>query len=42
MSLAWVRQQAPVTSTIVGARTVAQLTANLAALKVPLSPAHLA
>ncbi|MCO8269235.1 aldo/keto reductase [Actinoplanes sp. TRM 88003] len=37
VALAWVRQQSLVTSTIVGARTVAQLDANLASLRVELS-----
>lgn len=41
VALAWVRQQAPVTATIVGARTVSQLTANLSSLEVTLSPAEL-
>jgi len=42
VALAWVRQQPLVTSTIIGARTAAQLTANLASLAVTLSAAELA
>lgn len=42
VSLAWARQQEQVTSTVIGARTVAQLDANLASLNVTLTPAHLA
>jgi aryl-alcohol dehydrogenase-like predicted oxidoreductase len=42
VSLAWVRQQTMVSSTIIGARTVAQLTANLASLDVTLSAEELA
>ncbi|MBV2353941.1 aldo/keto reductase [Streptomyces sp. J2-1] len=42
VSLAWARQQSQVTSTVIGARTVAQLDANLASLDVTLTPAHLA
>ncbi|HEY4303904.1 MAG TPA: aldo/keto reductase [Gemmatimonadaceae bacterium] len=38
VALAWVRQRAGVTSTIIGARTVAQLDDNLASLDVSLSP----
>jgi aryl-alcohol dehydrogenase-like predicted oxidoreductase len=41
VALAWVRQQPLVTSTIIGARTVAQLDANLASLDVELTPAEL-
>ncbi|MEV6849492.1 aldo/keto reductase [Actinoplanes sp. NPDC051411] len=36
VALAWVRQQSPVTSTVLGARTVKQLDANLASLQVEL------
>ncbi|WP_052851093.1 aldo/keto reductase [Streptomyces avicenniae] len=42
VSLAWVRQQAPVTATIIGARRVDQLDANLASLDVTLSDDDLA
>jgi len=42
VALAWVAAQAGVASTIIGARTLAQLDENLAALEVVLSPAHLA
>ncbi|MGI5142817.1 MULTISPECIES: aldo/keto reductase [unclassified Streptomyces] len=41
VSLAWVRQQPLTTATVIGARTVAQLEANLASLDVTLSPDHL-
>ncbi|MEV4756991.1 aldo/keto reductase [Micromonospora sp. NPDC049559] len=41
-ALAWVRQQPVVSSTIIGARTVGQLEANLASLDVTLSPEQLA
>jgi aryl-alcohol dehydrogenase-like predicted oxidoreductase len=41
-ALAWVRQQPMITSTIIGARTVGQLTANLASLEVTLTPDELA
>jgi aryl-alcohol dehydrogenase-like predicted oxidoreductase len=41
-ALAWVRQQPIVTSAIIGARTVDQVTANLASLDVTLTPAELA
>jgi aryl-alcohol dehydrogenase-like predicted oxidoreductase len=40
-ALAWVRQQEPVTSTVLGARTVEQLDANLASLKVELTDEQL-
>jgi aryl-alcohol dehydrogenase-like predicted oxidoreductase len=40
VALAWVRQQPLVTATIIGARTVDQLTANLASLAVTLTPAE--
>ncbi|HWB37008.1 MAG TPA: aldo/keto reductase [Rugosimonospora sp.] len=36
VALAWVRQQQPVTTTLIGARTVAQLDANLASLDVTI------
>ncbi|MCX5235892.1 aldo/keto reductase [Streptomyces prunicolor] len=42
VSLAWVRQQQPVTSVLVGARTLAQLEDNLASADVVLEAAHLA
>ncbi len=42
VALAWVQGQPGVTSTIIGARTLAQLDDNLAALDVKLSPEHLA
>jgi aryl-alcohol dehydrogenase-like predicted oxidoreductase len=38
VAIAWVQQQSAVTSTIIGARTVEQLDANLAALDVKLTP----
>jgi aryl-alcohol dehydrogenase-like predicted oxidoreductase len=41
-ALAWVRQQPSVTSTIVGARTVEQLDANLASLEVTIPDPQLA
>ena len=41
-ALAWVRQQAPVTATVLGARTVAQLDADLASLEVTLGAGQLA
>lgn len=41
VALAWVRQQAEVTSTLVGARTVSQLRANLASTDVVLSDAQI-
>ncbi|MEV0117259.1 aldo/keto reductase [Streptomyces sp. NPDC050844] len=41
-SLAWVRQQQPVTSVLVGARTLAQLEDTLASADVVLDAAHLA
>jgi diketogulonate reductase-like aldo/keto reductase len=37
VSLAWVRQQSMVSSTIIGARTVRQLNDNLASLELDLS-----
>ncbi|MFG2631651.1 aldo/keto reductase [Streptomyces sp. NPDC048473] len=42
VALAWVRQQPEVTSTIIGARTVEQLDANLASLDVAIPDGHLA
>ena len=42
VAVAWVQARPAVTSTIIGARTVAQLDQNLAALDVRLSPAHVA
>jgi aryl-alcohol dehydrogenase-like predicted oxidoreductase len=42
VSLAWVRQQAEVTSTLIGARTVEQLHANLASAEVVLSAEEIA
>jgi len=42
VSLAWVRQQEEVTSTLIGARTVNQLHANLASADVALSPEEIA
>ena len=42
VALAWVRQRGEVTSTIIGARTVRQLDANLAALEVTVPDEHLA
>ena len=42
VALAWVRQQAEVTSTIIGARTVEQLDANLASLDITIPDQQLA
>jgi aryl-alcohol dehydrogenase-like predicted oxidoreductase len=42
VALAWVQSQRGVTSTILGARTIAQLDDNLSALDVQLKPEHLA
>jgi len=42
VSLAWVRQQSAVTSTLIGARTEAQLEANLASVDVTLAADELA
>jgi aryl-alcohol dehydrogenase-like predicted oxidoreductase len=42
VALAWVKAQAGVSSTIIGARTLAQLEDNLAALDLALSPDQLA
>jgi aryl-alcohol dehydrogenase-like predicted oxidoreductase len=41
VALAWVRRQPAVTTTLVGARTVEQLEANLASLEVELDVRHL-
>jgi aryl-alcohol dehydrogenase-like predicted oxidoreductase len=41
IALAWVMAQPGVTSTLVGARSVSQLTSNLAAAEITLSPAQL-
>jgi aryl-alcohol dehydrogenase-like predicted oxidoreductase len=41
VAIAWVQARPGVTSTIIGARTLAQLDDNLAALTVSLQPAHL-
>jgi len=40
VAIAWVQQRPGVTSTIIGARTMAQLEQNLAALDVPLTADH--
>jgi aryl-alcohol dehydrogenase-like predicted oxidoreductase len=42
VALAWVRSRPAVVSTLVGARTVEQLRANLASLDTDLAPEHLA
>jgi aryl-alcohol dehydrogenase-like predicted oxidoreductase len=42
VALAWVRQQCEVTSTIIGARTVQQLDANVASLELTVPDEHLA
>jgi len=42
VALAWVRQQAEVTSSIIGARTVEQLESNLSSLEVTIPDQHLA
>jgi aryl-alcohol dehydrogenase-like predicted oxidoreductase len=42
VALAWVRSRPVVTSTLIGARTPAQLRANLASLEIALTPEHLA
>lgn len=42
LALAWVRQQPLVTTTLIGARTVEQLDANLASLDVDIPPEELA
>lgn len=40
VAIAWVQQRPGVSSTIIGARTMAQLDQNLAALDLPLTAAH--
>jgi diketogulonate reductase-like aldo/keto reductase len=42
VGLAWVRSRPTVTSTLIGARTVEQLRANLASLEITLTPGQLA
>jgi aryl-alcohol dehydrogenase-like predicted oxidoreductase len=42
VGLAWVRSRPTVTSTLIGARTVEQLRANLASLEITLAPEQLA
>jgi aryl-alcohol dehydrogenase-like predicted oxidoreductase len=42
VALAWVRSRPAVTSTLIGARTVEQLRANLASLEITLAPEQLA
>jgi aryl-alcohol dehydrogenase-like predicted oxidoreductase len=42
VALAWVRSRSAVTSTLIGARTIDQLRANLASLDVTLAPEQLA
>jgi diketogulonate reductase-like aldo/keto reductase len=42
VALAWVRSRPAVTSTLIGARTVEQLRANLASLEITLTPGQLA
>jgi aryl-alcohol dehydrogenase-like predicted oxidoreductase len=42
VALAWVRSRPTVTSTLVGARTIEQLRANLASLEITLTPGQLA
>jgi aryl-alcohol dehydrogenase-like predicted oxidoreductase len=42
VALAWVKARPGVTSTIIGARTIAQLEDNLSALDVQLKPEHIA
>jgi diketogulonate reductase-like aldo/keto reductase len=42
VALAWVQRRPGVTSTIIGARTLAQLDENVAALELQIPPAHLA
>jgi diketogulonate reductase-like aldo/keto reductase len=41
VALAWVRSQPGVTSTLIGARTIEQLRANLASLDITLTPEQL-
>jgi aryl-alcohol dehydrogenase-like predicted oxidoreductase len=42
VALAWVRSRPAVTSTLIGARTIEQLRANLASLEIALAPEQLA
>jgi aryl-alcohol dehydrogenase-like predicted oxidoreductase len=42
VALAWVRSRPAVTSTLIGARTIAQLRSNLASLEIALTPEQLA
>lgn len=42
VALAWIRQQSGVTSTIIGAKTVAQLNDNLRSIEIQLTPEDLA
>ncbi|MDQ1567782.1 MAG: hypothetical protein QOF96_2662 [Actinomycetota bacterium] len=42
VALAWVRSRPVVSSTLIGARTVEQLRANLASLEITLAPEHIA
>lgn len=42
VAIAWVQSRPGVASTIIGARTLAQLDDNLAALEVKLEPTHVA
>jgi aryl-alcohol dehydrogenase-like predicted oxidoreductase len=42
VALAWVRSRPAVTSTLIGARTIEQLRANLASLEITLAPEQLA
>jgi diketogulonate reductase-like aldo/keto reductase len=42
VALAWVRGRRGVTSTLIGARTLTQLRANLASLEISLTPEQLA
>jgi len=42
VALAWVRSRPAVTSTLIGARTIEQLHANLASLQITLTPGQLA
>src|SRR6202022_4590395 len=42
VALAWVRSRLAVTSTLIGARTIEQLRANLASLEITLAPEQLA
>ncbi|QFZ78067.1 hypothetical protein GFH48_36515 [Streptomyces fagopyri] len=40
VALTWVRERSGITSTLIGARTIDQLRANLASLDVTLTPEH--